>query len=57
MHKEDKRSGSGSAINLDIELFTIEGLPLAVHRYKGDMPDPRGGIRWIFPDKAVYWKV
>lgn len=34
-------------------------LHLHVHlipRYKGDMPDPRGGIRWIFPDKAVYWK-
>ena len=27
-----------------------------IPRYKGDMPDPRGGIRWIFPDKAVYWK-
>jgi diadenosine tetraphosphate (Ap4A) HIT family hydrolase len=25
--------------------------------YKGDMPDPRGGIRWIFPNKAVHWKV
>jgi diadenosine tetraphosphate (Ap4A) HIT family hydrolase len=34
-------------------------LHLHVHlipRYTGDMPDPRGGIRWIFPDKAVYWK-
>jgi len=34
-------------------------LHLHIHlipRYKGDMPDPRGGIRWIFPDKAVYWK-
>ena len=27
-----------------------------IPRYKGDMPDPRGGIRWIFPDKAKYWK-
>jgi len=27
-----------------------------IPRYKGDMPDPRGGVRWIFPDKAVYWK-
>jgi len=27
-----------------------------IPRYRGDMPDPRGGIRWIFPDKAVYWK-
>jgi diadenosine tetraphosphate (Ap4A) HIT family hydrolase len=24
-------------------------------RFAGVMPDPRGGIRWIFPDKAVYW--
>lgn len=27
-----------------------------IPRYAGDMPDPRGGVRWIFPDKAVYWK-
>ena len=27
-----------------------------IPRYKGDIPDPRGGVRWIFPDKAVYWK-
>ncbi len=26
-----------------------------IPRYKGDCPDPRGGIRWIFPDKAAYW--
>ena len=27
-----------------------------IPRYAGDMPDPRGGIRWIFPDKAEYWE-
>jgi len=27
-----------------------------IPRYKGDSSDPRGGIRWIFPDKARYWK-
>jgi diadenosine tetraphosphate (Ap4A) HIT family hydrolase len=27
-----------------------------IPRYTGDMPDPRGGIRWIFPEKAAYWK-
>ena len=26
-----------------------------IPRYKGDMPDPRGGVRWIIPDKADYW--
>jgi diadenosine tetraphosphate (Ap4A) HIT family hydrolase len=26
-----------------------------IPRYNGDMPDPRGGVRWIFPDKAAYW--
>ncbi|WP_419618031.1 HIT domain-containing protein, partial [Thiolapillus sp.] len=20
-----------------------------IPRYKGDLPDPRGGVRWIFP--------
>ena len=27
-----------------------------IPRYKGDSSDPRGGIRWIFPKKARYWK-
>tara|TARA_R100000808_G_C2041509_1_gene80930 strand:- start:100 stop:327 length:228 start_codon:yes stop_codon:yes gene_type:complete len=27
-----------------------------IPRYKGDVPDPKGGIRWIFPDKAAYWE-
>lgn len=26
-----------------------------IPRYAGDMPDPRGGVRWIFPEKAIYW--
>lgn len=26
-----------------------------IPRYEGDQLDPRGGIRWIFPDKADYW--
>jgi diadenosine tetraphosphate (Ap4A) HIT family hydrolase len=27
-----------------------------IPRYSGDMPDPRGGVRWIFPENAAYWK-
>ena len=26
-----------------------------IPRYKGDRPDPRGGVRWILPEKADYW--
>jgi len=26
-----------------------------IPRYAGDWPDPRGGVRWLFPDKAAYW--
>jgi len=26
-----------------------------IPRYKGDREDPRGGIRWVMPEKAKYW--
>jgi len=26
-----------------------------IPRFAGDQADPRGGVRWIFPDKADYW--
>lgn len=26
-----------------------------IPRYIGDMADPRGGVRWVIPDKADYW--
>ena len=27
-----------------------------IPRFKGDVQDPRGGVRWIIPGKAKYWK-
>jgi diadenosine tetraphosphate (Ap4A) HIT family hydrolase len=27
-----------------------------IPRYAGDCPDPRGGVRKLFPDRAPYWK-
>lgn len=27
-----------------------------IPRYKGDIGDPRGGVRWIIPEKAKYWE-
>lgn len=41
----------GSAAGQTIMHLHIHLIP----RYSGDMPDPRGGIRWIFPEKAAYW--
>lgn len=26
-----------------------------IPRYSGDRTDARGGVRWIFPEKADYW--
>lgn len=26
-----------------------------IPRYDGDLPDPRGGVRWVIPGKAKYW--
>lgn len=26
-----------------------------IPRYSGDVEDPRGGVRWILPERAKYW--
>ena len=26
-----------------------------IPRYAGDVDDPRGGVRWVLPEKAAYW--
>lgn len=26
-----------------------------IPRYNGDVADPRGGVRWVIPEKARYW--
>ena len=26
-----------------------------IPRYRGDTPDPRGGVRWVLPAKGKYW--
>lgn len=41
----------GSAAGQTVMHLHIHLIP----RYAGDQPDPRGGVRWIFPDKAAYW--
>jgi len=26
-----------------------------IPRFAHDVPDPRGGVRWVIPSKAAYW--
>ena len=26
-----------------------------IPRYRGDVEDPKGGVRWVLPKKAKYW--
>ncbi len=26
-----------------------------IPRFAGDRPDPRGGVRWVLPERADYW--
>jgi diadenosine tetraphosphate (Ap4A) HIT family hydrolase len=28
-----------------------------IPRYRGDISDPRGGVRWVVPAKAQYWLI
>ena len=41
----------GRAAGQTVEHAHIHVIP----RFEGDVADPRGGIRWILPDRAAYW--
>jgi diadenosine tetraphosphate (Ap4A) HIT family hydrolase len=41
----------GPAAGQTVMHFHVHVIP----RYAGDVPDPRGGIRWVLRDKAAYW--
>lgn len=55
---EHKPDGFNIGINIG-EAAGQTIMHLHIHlipRYVGDRPDPRGGVRWVFPDKAAYWR-
>jgi diadenosine tetraphosphate (Ap4A) HIT family hydrolase len=41
----------GAAAGQTIPQLHVHVIP----RYQGDVSDPRGGVRWVVPDKARYW--
>ena len=45
-------TNDGQAAGQTMEQFHFHMIP----RYRGDVPDPRGGIRWVIPSKARYWQ-
>jgi diadenosine tetraphosphate (Ap4A) HIT family hydrolase len=57
----DALAASADAFNIGVNDGEAAGqtVPHAhVHiipRHSGDVADPRGGIRWVLPERAVYW--
>ena len=41
----------GKAAGQTMPQFHFHVIP----RFTGDVPDPRGGVRWVIPSKARYW--
>ncbi len=55
------RSHHPAAYNIGLNAGRAAGQTVAhvhVHvipRYEGDVADPRGGVRWVIPERADYW--
>jgi diadenosine tetraphosphate (Ap4A) HIT family hydrolase len=42
---------SGAAAGQTVAHAHVHVIP----RRHGDVPDPRGGVRWVLPERAAYW--
>jgi diadenosine tetraphosphate (Ap4A) HIT family hydrolase len=43
---------AGAAAGQTVDHAHVHLIP----RYAGDVPDPRGGVRWVIPERAPYWE-
>lgn len=41
----------GTAAGQTVDHVHVHVIP----RYAGDVEDPRGGVRWVIPERADYW--
>jgi diadenosine tetraphosphate (Ap4A) HIT family hydrolase len=62
VRRHAEANGTPDGYNIGINVGEAAGQTVAhahlhvIPRYRGDVPDPRGGIRWIVPAKAPYWE-
>ena len=58
-HIDEQHSPSGYNLGLNIGESAGQTADHAhlhiVPRYKDDVADPRGGVRWVLPERAAYW--
>ena len=58
---EVKAASGADGLTLGVNVGEAAGQTVAhvhvhiVPRRAGDVPDPRGGIRWVIPERAAYW--
>lgn len=56
------RERTPDAFNIGVNVGTAAGQTVdhahvhVIPRFMGDVPDPRGGVRWVVPSRAPYWE-
>jgi len=57
---EDERKPDGYNVGINVGDAAGQTIGHAhlhvIPRFRGDVPDPRGGVRWVIPARAAYWE-
>ncbi|MBI5486029.1 MAG: HIT family protein [Deltaproteobacteria bacterium] len=57
---ERNHAPAGYNIGINVGAAAGQTVPHAhlhvIPRYAGDSADPRGGVRWVLPERARYWQ-
>jgi diadenosine tetraphosphate (Ap4A) HIT family hydrolase len=57
-----EKSGTPGGYNIGVNVGEAAGQTIGhahlhvIPRRRGDVADPRGGIRWVIPARAAYWE-